>query len=165
MVGNSDDSLSLFTSSNFGSLAKTISSTESEKGGIKQLDEDAQEIGSIIVVGDKSWSLISSNKKIICVRPQSEGGNSICYGKDEIQIEDFHVNAVYPSCPDEDDDSIVYIHKLTDCKQFGSGKPEPLENSSELIIFLMRMKIVIDLMIFLKLSYVGKKYGWWYNGM
>lgn len=135
MVGNSDDTLSLFSSSNFGSLAKTISAKESEKGGLKQLDEDAQGIGSLIVVGSKSWSLISSNKKIICVRPQSDGGNSICYGKDEIQIEDFHVNAVYPSCPDENDDSILYNHKLTDCKQFGSDKPEPLKNSNgELLI-------------------------------
>lgn len=129
-------SITLFTNKNFGSPALIVSEEESRERGVKQLKTEYASIGSTIVIGKNLWSLIGTKGQVICIRPQPSEAilNSerppLCYATNllRVHIDGFEVNAVYPDCPAEHDNSVVANIRLPDCREFGSGSLQFLKN-------------------------------------
>ncbi|CAL8143038.1 unnamed protein product [Orchesella dallaii] len=128
----SESSITIYSKGNFASIGAVFS--DDGDVGVRQLNEPLADIGSVMVVGSKSWSLLSSDGKIICVRPQLNDADleslPICYSPDldRYSIPNFQTVAVKPDCPDEHDAAITANFRLFTCKQFGSEDIEQLQS-------------------------------------
>ncbi|ODM99394.1 hypothetical protein Ocin01_07280 [Orchesella cincta] len=133
----SESSITIYSKGNFASIGLVFS--DEGDFGIRQLHEPILDIGSIMVVGPKPWSLISAEGKIICVRPHMKNQNfesiPICYSPDldQYRVSDFETVAVASDCPGEHDEAIVANFKLLTCKEFGSENIEPLQPPSAIM--------------------------------